>query len=818
MALGKIVEITGKSQITGISYRLEVLKEGYTGSVITTETTSRIFTLSYEPDTDDIAANLCPSTVEFDLYQLASNEADIKDFIDGLIEYQQEDYYVRIFQERPGLSEQLYWCGIIMQDEIIEQDKAPKAGKVYSITAVDGLSLLKEKEYQYSNSLTLGDERGTPLKEIIYNCFSEALPKELWSAGDEYLNISANWWPTTLTYDAQDNPLESIYFDVFGFTEIEEAYNFQFLIVKDCYKILKLLSKAFLSRVYMANGAYFFEQITSREGANLRRFKYQKDGTLMQTSGLVSNTTNITQIRGASRYADGNITALPALKRVAVKQKSYNDELSQAVLYPSNNFVYLGNTPTTFTQDVGLYSQFVNNTPVANSIGQVAEIEIEFDVKHAVGLQASNNVNIGYGTKPFYYGARQIVDLEIKLTSSVTGDVLYYHGITWSQTPGVTRIEGRRFIDNASTQFSPSITLNRGIKKKIVTGLFPSTGRIEITLKDANIQYLSGLGPEQWTALPTTNVGDYGPGVEASFAVKYDGNNSSVSFYNVLNTDTKIGDNEVLDMGEILVGDGGEQTGHLITINSSQNSFEACPFWNYDNLTEDLNFASLLAKERLQLQNTVLLRFDGEINCSGNYQFNLQFDGAIWMPQETEYNAGEELLSGVYYLVQRTIGSTTIGDDIVPGLGSPGLDNVNGKYKIGGVPIGGNQVADTLYLSGESIQTNNVRVLKGERVEVLALTVQDGNTYAIEPDNRFVVFTWTGGNGSAQVLLPDYDPAIAGMNLQIVLDESFTTSGNKTITLATNAGTTIRGAAEFNLKQKDTREQNWFTLTANGWY
>jgi len=830
MALGKIIEITGLSQITGISYRLEVLKDGYSGSVINTETTSRIFTLSYEPDTDDIAANLCPSTLEFDLYQLVSNENEISDFINGLIEYQQEDYYVRVFQERPGENEKLYWCGIIMQDEIIEQDKATKSGKVYTLTAVDGLALLKTKKYIFSNTPDYSNNilGSSTIKEIIQRALGRGLDTRLWGDNDNYLVTSADWTPDSIPYDDTEDIFDKLHFDVNAFLTEEtlvtiddvngDPLEIKAQIRANCYEVLKKLARSFLCRIYMADGAYHFEQITGRASQTITRYVYDRLGVKTATQLDIGLVINLNKARGNTKLADGEISALPALQKVIVEQKSYNAELTLATEYPASNLLYLGIPPYVYATDIGLFGQFIQNTPIANTIQQRIEVVVEFDMEQKVNIPENKYAAI---QPAFYYGARQRVDLEIILVGSSSGQTYYFDGLGWFTTTKTIELEGDRVLNGFSSSQLYQKTLNRGTVRTVKTTALPETGRIEIRLLFADVQRLVDIGPNQWQSIDPSYIGaNYGPGVKAAFSSVYNNNTSAVSFYSIEGSNSKIGDNESTTIDEVVIGDGAKQTGHVMSFDSSTGQYSALPFWNYANESENYSLAALLAKERLQLQDQPLLIYNGDVNWYGDYATNIKFDSKVYMPQEVEYNAGKEIMSGSYYLMERLEGQQNPSGNLGPGIKISGLNTSNnfGNFKFGGINVGGGQVGDTFYQNDETVQVNNTRSLKGERVNVMEVPVGDGTMYSILPDNRFVVFSWLGGNGTAVILLPDYEPELEGMNLQLVLDESFTTEGNKTITLATNAGTTVRGAPEFTLKQKETREQIWFTLTPNGWY
>lgn len=814
--LNKYVEIKGFSDITGVKYRLEVLKENYSGSVINAETTSRIFRLSYKPEEDNIGANLCPSEIEFDIYS-AGQKTAIDDFISDLVEYQQDSYYVKVYRQIAGQSEQRYWVGIVLQDEIREQDLSAEAGKVYSITAIDGLSLLKDKDFDYPNQNTAGNISTTSIREIIRESLLKGLPSGLWATDDEYLIMSFNWVPQPLAYSVNQNRLDDIFLDVTSLTEVEEKFDFSFFIRKTCFEVLQVLAKVFLSRVYMADGAFYFEQIPDRTDNTPKRFSVDFNGNQIQT-GLLSINEAIDQRRGFARLEGGVFVNLPALKKVRVEQASYNSDLKQELLYPEANLVFYLNSPTSFTQDVGLYSQTVQNTPIPGVIPQSIEVELSFLISQTAELDTGDRVNIGYGTKPFYYGARQVVDLQIKLTDSVTAGVYYYNGSSWQTSVQSMQIEGRRNVTNVGQGVTVNLPLNVGTKRTINTAPLPATGRIEIILQNANVQKLVGLGPEQWSGINVVKIDNpQGQGIEAKFKTKYP-QSDTVAFYELENSSPKIGDNEVLNMGEIELGDGALQTGHLVVLDGASPNYQAAPFWNYKDETEDLNLASLLVRERLQLQKTVLEIYDGEINHALSYSKNLVFDNAKWMPQEVEINAGKEEASGTFFYMDRI---PEDGGDFNGGLrpsdSGLALDTGDsfGKWSMGGLAVGGNRVGDTVYSDDVSLSLNKKRSVKSEFVKVREIAMQDGGTYSADADDRVLLLSFEDASGSADLNLLDYDPDLDGMQLQIILDETFV--GGVEVVLVTTDTTKIRGNAEFTLTGNN-QYQVLLTLTSAGWY
>ena len=770
-----------------------------------------MFTLTYKPETDNIASTLAPSVCDIEFYLKGQPERDL---LDDILEFQQKDYFVTIEQKQAGKASYIpYWKGVILQDQIDELDA--DRGLV-SLRAVDGLSRLKEIKYDFGNTITDGDYEYTPIQTIIYKCLEQAMPLDLWEGTTEtFLSMTVNWWTIDQTYSNILNPLFSQFFDVRAFTEIEERAEVLFEVNLTCFDVLQAFAKAYLCRVYMADGHYYFEQIPERRGGTIKRNRYNKNNTGI-SNGLVGVTIPINQTRESARLAGNIFSNHAALRRVIVEQESYNSEQGGTILHPLN----VGTSPkfsfpSQTIKDFGLYGALVSNLPGGATAGQELTIELEFDIQVKLELLANQSYSIpGFQVLSRGYRATSFVDIDIDIFDANSADIYSWDGSDW-QKNSVSTIELllSRNSRSRATNVNTDLTLLPPNDITLRTDPMPVTGRVVVTISNYRELYYPGASFSSGVAVPSIQIERRtGRGILGTLTTKFD-SNSSVRFFSVNNTNPNIGDSVDEDLGEMIIGDGALQTGHVFT--KEGGSFQAGAFWNYANQTDQISLATMLCRERLGLQREVTQVYSARLFMPNGYAAAIDFDSTRWIPINFNFTAGSGIVNANYFSIERFEVSETVEQN----LGLTNAQSINdefGNFKFGKVLIEGNRVQDVFFEDDQTIMSNNLLTDKATRNPVREVEMASGENATLDADAHVVLAKWIGGNGTFQLTLPEIATEVVGQQLEIVLDENFT--GSTEIQLLPQGGDTIRGEADLTISGSGNTTRFFIRATNSGWY
>jgi len=202
------------------------------------------------------------------------------------LEYQQSNQYLVLVERDTGAGYYDYWRGILLQDQIQIIDQSNPT--VVQFTALDGLAYLQTVKYDFNNTENTTEPLHTKVIDIIRNALSKGISTDFWGVSDSYLVTSVNWWEDDQTYGLLLDPLDTQLFDIRAWVKrVDRNDNFLELEFLSCFEVLTQIAKTYLSRIYMANGHYVFEQIPLRATQNVKQVFYDKSGTQL-TAGLIN--------------------------------------------------------------------------------------------------------------------------------------------------------------------------------------------------------------------------------------------------------------------------------------------------------------------------------------------------------------------------------------------------------------------------------------------------------------------------------------------------------------------------------------------------
>ena len=779
-------------------FKIEIHDSSFSGTAEAFTVAGDGFTLNYSGETDDIVSPIIGSNCTISAY----NNSDAFDtFINLLKNYQEERFTLRIYGEGTTVEDglvfdfydtelppdnglKLYWAGIIMQDLVtIEDTHKPY---VFSITAVDGIGHLANKEYTITGNVTL---------ESFIESAADAIGIDSLYADDDLLYAtSVNIWDTQHTYNTSTDVTTLTRFNALVFVDREEDGTY---VYSNYLDILKELCIAFGARFYQREGVYYFEQYLERTVTTRTVSAYYKDGTKAFTSTVSDDVTLDGTTGGGARLAGNSFNFLPALKKVQV---SYNQERSNNLL--ANRLTYTG---ATGRQDLG----FV----VDDNNGQI-------QVTGLLIWQLTPNGNPGTIALDFW---RPVWQLELRIEDAANPGTFYYlkrpwspsggqlyGATTWTTTPSYYHIDVGTTRNEASGAYLSNTF-------SLVTPPLPVDGDAEL-----DVNYYQAYDAFNNTVKAVPVYFDETNQVKEVTATYFNGNGgiSEVTVYSATNTDANINSNLILDLGELRVSDSLGLQGSFYVFDGS--AWVASTQWRRGNSGSYTSLLKLLTNEVLALHKKPIERYSGTI--VGPYPFGVRysFDSAFWLPMGGSYNANMDEWSSEWFKVQKDLSNITIDSPVGSGGGADFVGRVSGQQGtdevINGVDItvttsavtGNQTIGGTLGVTGNStLATTSVgefTTTSRVNVTINEINGNPGGSETISATDHFNFISYEGGNGNYTVNLP---AAETGIIMRFKTDD--TIAANKTITLQPQSGERIDAESTYSMD----RSYDGITLLGN---
>ena len=779
-------------------FKIEIHDSSFSGTAEAFTVAGDGFTLNYSGETDDIVSPIIGSNCTISAY----NNSDAFDtFINLLKNYQEERFTLRIYGEGTTVEDglvfdfydtelppdnglKLYWAGIIMQDLVtIEDTHKPY---VFSITAVDGIGHLANKEYTITGNVTL---------ESFIESAADAIGIDSLYADDDLLYAtSVNIWDTQHTYNTSTDVTTLTRFNALVFVDREEDGTY---VYSNYLDILKELCIAFGARFYQREGVYYFEQYLERTVTTRTVSAYYKDGTKAFTSTVSDDVTLDGTTGGGARLAGNSFNFLPALKKVQV---SYNQERSNNLL--ANRLTYTG---ATGRQDLG----FV----VDDNNGQI-------QVTGLLIWQLTPNGNPGTIALDFW---RPVWQLELRIEDAANPGTFYYlkrpwspsggqlyGATTWTTTPSYYHIDVGTTRNEASGAYLSNTF-------SLVTPPLPVDGDAEL-----DVNYYQAYDAFNNTVKAVPVYFDETNQVKEVTATYFNGNGgiSEVTVYSATNTDANINSNLILDLGELRVSDSLGLQGSFYVFDGS--AWVASTQWRRGNSGSYTSLLKLLTNEVLALHKKPIERYSGTI--VGPYPFGVRysFDSAFWLPMGGSYNANMDEWSSEWFKVQKDLSNITIDSPVGSGGGADFVGRVSGQQGtdevINGVDItvttsavtGNQTIGGTLGVTGNStLATTSVgefTTTSRVNVTINEINGNPGGSETISATDHFNFISYEGSNGNYTVNLP---AAETGIIMRFKTDD--TIAANKTITLQPQSGERIDAESTYSMD----RSYDGITLLGN---
>ena len=785
-------------------FKIEIHDSAYSGDAESFVVASDGFTLNYAGETDDIVSPIIGSNCSINAYNTSSA---FDTFINALKSYQESRFTVRIYAETNAVEDglvmsfydtieppdgglSLYWSGIVMQDLVTVEDTAKPY--IFTITAVDGIGHLANKEYTATGNTTI---------ESFIESAVDAIGIDSLYADDDLLYATCvNIWDTQHTYSISNDVTTLTRFSALVYASRQEDSTYFYSSYLD---ILKELCIAFGARFYQREGVYYFEQYIERTDTTRTVSAYYKDGTKAFTSKVGDDITLDGTTSGGARLAGNQFNFLPALKKVQV---SYNQERANNLL--ANRLTYTG---ATGRQDLG----FV----VDDNNGQI-------QVTGQLIYQLTPNGNGGTIALEFW---RPVWRLELRIEDAANPGTYYYlkrdwnpsggqlyGATTWTTTASYYHIDAGIGKNEASGAYISS-------SFSLVTPPLPVDGDAEL---DVNYYQAYDLNNNVQTVPVYFDETNQVKEVTATY-FNDNGGISEVTVYSATNTDSTINSNLILDLGELRVSDSNGLQGSFYVFDGS--AWVASTQWRRGNTGSYTSLLKLLTNELLALHKKPIERYSGTI--VGPYPFGVRysFDSSFWLPMQGSYNANMDEWSSEWFKVQKDLSNITVDSPVGSGGGADFVGRVSSQQGtdevINGVDItvttsevtGNQTIGGTLGVTGNSTlaATSVGEFTTTDRVNVTLneITGNPGGSESISARDHFNFISFEGGNGNYTVNLP---AAETGIIMRFKTDDSIL--ANKTITLQPQSGERIDAEASYIMDRSYDgitllgKDGNWYII------
>ncbi len=201
----------------------------------------------------------------------------------------------------------LFWVGLIIAD-VGQYEEAYRP--YFTLTAVDGLGLLKDEEYKNGANF-YGPGKAT-LKDHLINALARLnYVSTHFATGERFLRIAVDWWEETMTNNTTNDPMALTWVDHSAWW----TYNKEVQKARSCWEVLDNVLRCMGARITQHEGVFWVEQITYRTASTIVLRNYDKAGTYINSTNF-SNANTINQTAGGALFNGGVYEFFPPLSEV----------------------------------------------------------------------------------------------------------------------------------------------------------------------------------------------------------------------------------------------------------------------------------------------------------------------------------------------------------------------------------------------------------------------------------------------------------------------------------------------------------------------
>lgn len=589
---------THVSKHQGVIWQIEIHDRNFTGTPVEFRLRGEGYILNYEggdvPFNPIISSKVnIPIVVESDAFD---------SFVTDIIASNEERFYVVI--KKNNLME---WTGRVLIEQFQRENKYYPY--TFSITAVDGLALLKEIPYN-NNGVVYGTDE-TTLTEHILRCLNKIGLNHLYSLTDNFLTTSVSWKETnqvlTPTTDAliktRTNPR------AFWTQNSKGEYSY-----KSSYEVLSQICQLFGARILMAKGGFRFIQVNEYANSNgaLKEIRYNANGDYKDKIDSILSVLPLNQI-DRIKLGGGIFRYLPALKSI---ENEYNHR-------GADNYI-----------SGAKWSNVIKDTYDISYI-ETSGGEDKLLVKLLLEWQSVNQnpVDSDYVNK--FRIEIKIGDFYLKRVATINQYNVFYTSAEWTNTQSYYEIV-TKFLDSKEAYHSGTLDIS------FKTPLILYSGDATVKFEDVGTFDLNNA------SMVTTRLYDvYNPSIEFLKGGKTVEREESRT-YELINTDN-LGNSKVLKLKSFL-GDGAtsQSIGKLSIFDGS--FYSESQGWNTSTGNENELIQNLLLSEIMKARKIPVEIFENEIQTNHLYAHQaITYDDKIWVFMSGQFRSNIDTWAGSWF-------------------------------------------------------------------------------------------------------------------------------------------------------------------------
>lgn len=295
-------------------YAINIYDSNYSSSAIEMRASS--FLLEYQGDGEGIASPVIGSQAKLGLIV---DSQDLQDFIDDLVTTEEGDIVLNVqWSDINGIY--WNWTGYILADLVAIPDLPLDLGYVASITATDGLGVLKGIEYRFLGGPYSGYSTFT---EVILKCLNKLTGFDGiidgFDANYKFLRVICNWHEDSYTYASTINPLSRARISENAFYWVDSKGNNRY---RSCYEVLTYIAKAWRAQIMFSGTCFYFRQINEMISPTSKTvFAITKAGTeTVETAQDFSRTNDPSDNSGKDliRLSGGTFSHFAPIRKLTV--------------------------------------------------------------------------------------------------------------------------------------------------------------------------------------------------------------------------------------------------------------------------------------------------------------------------------------------------------------------------------------------------------------------------------------------------------------------------------------------------------------------
>jgi hypothetical protein len=258
-------------------------------------------TIKMQGGRSDMNKAIVPTVASFSI--LISNQAE-EDFLTALTLGDEERFHIKLYHRQ-----QLIFAGYLLIDQITED--ITEGVRVLNITAVDGLSRMKDIKYKlgeynsdaFSISLPFSNPSYPTFIEIINKCMVQSNIPDLYPTNHPLYNVYIDWYESNM--DQSDTTRPSVFDQVrcqdkLFYNLDKDDSNYWEINPKtksramSCYNVLETILTLFHAKIFYEDGRYYIRHAFGSEqvNADMRYVSYKSVAASGSDAGSVEYLDN----------------------------------------------------------------------------------------------------------------------------------------------------------------------------------------------------------------------------------------------------------------------------------------------------------------------------------------------------------------------------------------------------------------------------------------------------------------------------------------------------------------------------------------------